>query len=101
MKFNKFKSKIVYNHLLNVNEENYTIRKTIEELQELSLILTQRLNKSKELVPDKDIIEEIGDVKIRLEVLERMFPSKLIKKRINFKLKKFYKYIVEKTYKNI
>lgn len=101
MKLNKFKSIIVYNHLLNVNDEDYTLRKTIEELQELSLILTQRLNKSKELVPDKDIIEEIGDVKIRLKVLEKMFPQKLIKKRINFKLKKFYKYIVDKTYKNI
>lgn len=101
MKLNKFKSIIVYNHLLNVNDEDYTLKKTIEELQELSLILTQRLNKSKELVPDKDIIEEIGDVKIRLKVLEKMFPQKLIKKRINFKLKKFYKYIVDKTYKNI
>lgn len=101
MKLNKFKSIIVYNHLLNINDEDYTLRKTIEELQELSLILTQRLNKSKELVPDKDIIEEIGDVKIRLKVLEKMFPQKLIKKRINFKLKKFYKYIVDKTYKNI
>lgn len=101
MKLNKFKRIILYNHLLIINDEDYTLRKTIEELQELSLILTQRLNKSKELVPDKDIIEEIGDVKIRLKVLEKMFPQKLIKKRINFKLKKFYKYIVDKTYKNI
>ena len=101
MKLDKCKSTVVYNHLLNVNDEDYTFRKTIEELQELSLILTQRLNKSKELVPDKDIIEEIGDVEIRLKVLKKMFPSKLIKKRINFKLTKFYKYIVDKTYKNI
>lgn len=101
MKLDNYKSIIVYNHLLNVNDEDYTLRKTIEELQELSLILTQRLNKSKELVPDKDIIEEIGDVQIRLKVLKKMFPSKLIKKRINFKLTKFYNYIVDKTYKNI
>jgi len=101
MKLDKYKSIIVYNHLLNVNDEDYTLRKTIEELQELSLILTQRLNKSKELVPDKDIIEEIGDVQIRLKVLKKMFPSKLIKKRINFKLTKFYNYIVDQTYKNI
>lgn len=101
MKLDKYKSIIVYNHLLNINDEDYTLRKTIEELQELSLILTQRLNKSKELVPDKDIIEEIGDVQIRLKVLKKMFPSKLIKKRINFKLTKFYNYIVDQTYKNI
>lgn len=101
MKLNKSEKEIVYDHLLNVNDRDYTLRKTIEELQELSLVLTQRLNKSEELVPDKGIIEEIGDVKIRLEILEKMFPSELIKKRINFKLKKFYKYIVDKTYKNI
>lgn len=101
MKLDKYKSIIVYNHLLNINDKDYTLRKTIEELQELSLILTQRLNKSKELVPDKDIIEEIGDVEIRLKVLKKMFPSKLIKKRINFKLTKFYNYIVDQTYKNI
>jgi hypothetical protein len=101
MKFIKLKKKIVYNHLLNVNDRDYTLRKTIEELQELSLVLIQRLNKNEVLVPDSNIIEEIGDVKIRLKVLEKMFSSELIKKRINYKLKKFYKYIVDKTYKNI
>lgn len=91
---------IVYDHLLNVNDSDYTIRKTIEELQELSLILTQKLNKP-DLIKDYKIIEEIGDVEIRMRILKQIFPKQLIKERINFKLQKFYKYITENKYKNI
>jgi len=94
------KKDIVYNHLLNVNDREYTINKTIEELLELALILQQKLNKP-DLVSDDKIIEEIGDVQIRLKVLKKIYPIELIKKRINFKLKKFYKYITTKKYKNI
>lgn len=94
------KKDIVYNHLLNVNDREYTINKTIEELLELALILKQKQNKP-DLVSDDKIIEEIGDVQIRLKVLKKIYPIELIKKRINFKLKKFYKYITNKTYKNI
>jgi NTP pyrophosphatase (non-canonical NTP hydrolase) len=92
--------KIVYNHLLNVNDSNYTIQKTIEELLELALILQQKLNKP-DLVFNEQIIEEIGDVKIRMKVLIKLYPIKLIKKRVNFKLTKFKKYITTKKYKNI
>jgi len=91
---------IVYDHLLNVNDREYTISKTIEELLELALILKQRQNKP-DLVSDLKIIEEIGDVKIRLKVLVEIFSKDLIKERINFKLKKFYRYITTKKYKNI
>ena len=94
------KKDIVYNHLLNVNDREYTINKTIEELLELALILQQKLNKP-DLVSDDKIIEEIGDCHIRLKVLKQIYPIELIKKRINFKLKKFYKYITTKKYKNI
>jgi len=94
------KKDIVYNHLLNVNDREYTINKTIEELLELALILQQKLNKP-DLVSDDKIIEEIGDVQIRLKVLKQIYPIELIKKRINFKLKKFYKYITTEKYKNI
>ena len=94
------KKDIVYNHLLNVNDREYTINKTIEELLELALILKQKQNKP-DLVSDDKIIEEIGDVQIRLKVLKQIYPIELIKKRINFKLKKFYKYITTEKYKNI
>ena len=97
---NKEEKDIVYDHLLNVNDKDYTISKTIEELLELALILKQKQNKPT-LVSDTKIIEEIGDVKIRLKVLMKIYSKDLIKERINFKLRKFYKYITTKKYKNI
>lgn len=91
---------IVYNHLLNINDREYTINKTIEELLELATILQQKQNKP-ELISDKKITEEIGDVKIRIKVLESIYPKQDIKDRIKYKLKKFYKYIKTEKYKNI
>jgi len=67
---------------------------------EMQLIkLTQSNNKV--ITNIEKIIEEIGDVYIRLKILKQIYPIELIKKRINFKLKKFYKYITTKKYKNI
>lgn len=91
---------IVYDHLLNVNDREYTINKTIEELLELALILKQKQNKP-DLVSDQKIIEEIGDVKIRMKVLEEMYSKDAVKERVLHKLKKFYKYIITNKYKNI
>ena len=73
--------------LLNTfNNKDYNKRKCIEELQELSLVLLQSLNK-----PDKNfdnkIIEELGDVEFRLKWLKSLYSKKLIKKRVNHKYK--------------
>jgi hypothetical protein len=91
---------IVYDYLLIKNDRNYNLLKTVEELQELALILTQRLNKG-DLIPDYKIIEEIGDVNIRMKVLNKMFPQEKIQKRMTFKLKKFFGFIQTEKYKNI
>lgn len=91
---------VVYNHLLNINDTEYTINKTIEELLELALILKQKQNKPY-LISDEKIIEEIGDVKIRMKVLEKMYSKNAIKERVLYKLKNFYKYIITNKYKNI
>tara|TARA_R110000851_G_scaffold314588_5_gene476709 strand:- start:4696 stop:4989 length:294 start_codon:yes stop_codon:yes gene_type:complete len=81
------------------NTENYNIQKCIEELQELSLVLTQQLNK-----PNKDyhldIIDEIGDVKIRIWYLERKYTKKLIKLRIKNKLKKLIDNVINRRHSN-
>ena len=74
------------------------ILKIAEECQELSLILIQSLSKG---VDEEKIIEEIGDVKFRLKVLESYYDSEKIKQRINKKLEKNLKYINDKKYKNI
>ncbi len=95
---NKEDIKKVYDYMINKNDHIYNTLKAIEELNELSLILTQSLSKG---VSEEKIIEEIGDVKFRLKVIESRYNEKLIQNRINYKLKKNLKYIQEKKYKNI
>ena len=72
------------------NSDEFNMRKTSEELQELSLILTQQLNK-----PHKDfsnhIIEEIAHVEIRLLYLKDKYCNKKIKEQVNKKIKKLNK----------
>jgi hypothetical protein len=59
-------------------------KKLAEECMELALIITQQLNKPKINFED-DIIDEIGDVKWRLELIEKYYDSKKIEERINYK----------------
>jgi len=82
------------------NSYEYNLHKASEELQELSLILTQKLTKPKK-VSDQSIIDEIGDVEIRLSILRKLFNSSEIDKRIVQKLKKFQEYVDNESYKNI
>jgi hypothetical protein len=93
------KQKEIAYEVFDRNTENYNIQKCIEELQELSLVLTQQLNK-----PNKDyhldIINEIGDVKIRIWYLERKYTKKLIKLRIKNKLKKLINNVINRRYSN-
>lgn len=90
----------IIEHLYKKNGDSYNLHKASEELQELSLVLTQRLTKPTK-VKDQDIIDEIGDVKIRLAILEKMFDKDLIQERITRKLSKFQSYIDSETYKKI
>jgi|SRR6478609_980495 len=92
---------LVYGHMVEKNYHFYNLLKAAEELQELATVLLQRVNKDKGKVPDSKIIEEIGDVKIRLKVLEKMFPKELIDERVNKKLTVFQGYIESTKYKNI
>lgn len=92
------KRKDIINHLIKENDRKYNLLKAAEELQELSLVLTQMALKEKK-VKDQEVIDEIGDVKIRLAVLEGMFSQLKIKRRIRYKLTKFRSYIVLGKYK--
>lgn len=82
------------------NGKVYNFHKTSEELQELALILNQKLLKPTK-VSDQAIIEEIGDVIIRLETLKPYFNQGLILDRINYKLGKYKEYDDHKRYKQI
>lgn len=84
--------------LVEHNTYEYNLLKAAEEFQELALILVQRVNKPTK-VTDKSIIDEIGDSKIRLAVLEDLFSKKAINKRVNKKSKSFEKF--KEKYKNV
>lgn len=59
-------------------------KKLAEECLELALIITQQLNKPKIDFED-EIIEEIGDVKWRLEQVEKYYNRERIEERIMYK----------------
>lgn len=89
----------IINHLVVTNDYKYNLLKTSEELQELALVLTQMALK-KDKVNKQKVIDEIGDVKIRMRVLEHFFSRRRINKRIDFKLCKFKEYIEQNKYLN-
>lgn len=83
-------SKEIYKTLANDNSYSFNIVKTIEELNELSTALSQHLTKGTDL---SEIIEEVGDVKVRFKILNKMlgsdFKSK-VKKRVTQKTKELF-----------
>ena len=91
------KDKELIKYLVENNDYKYNLLKTAEELQELSLVLTQMALKE-EKVDKQEVIDEIGDVIIRLKVLFHLFSLKKISKRVKFKLNKLKSYIKENKY---
>ena len=92
------KDKKLIKYLAENNDKTYNLLKTAEELQELSLAITQLINKPNK-VDEQEIIDELGDVKIRLKIISKLFSKKKVKERIKFKLDKFRSYIKEDKYK--
>ena len=92
------KDKELIKYLVENNDYKYNLLKTAEELQELSLAITQLINKPNK-VDEQEIIDEIGDVKIRLKIISKLFSKKKVKERIKFKLDKFRSYIQKGKYK--
>jgi hypothetical protein len=91
-------NKKLIKYLLETNDPKYNLLKASEELQELALVLTQMALK-KEKVDEQEVIDEIGDVKIRLKIISKLFNKQKVKERIKFKLDKFRSYIQEDKYK--
>ena len=91
------KDKELIKYLVENNDYKYNLLKTVEELNELSTILLQYVNKDNKIDKQK-IIEEIGDSIIRIKVLKKLFNKKKINSRIKFKLNKLKSYIKENKY---
>ncbi len=82
------------------NEKGYNYDKTIEELFELGEKLMKRKLKDgwNKAPTDEDIIDEIGDVQIRLDVLKELFGTSKVEKRIEDKLSLFSTFYEENKY---
>lgn len=95
----KVNDKII-DFLVKKNEFDYNLHKASEECQELGLVLNQKLLKPGK-VTDQEIIDEIGDVEIRLAILKRLYPLDQIQKRVDYKLSRYKEYKDSEKYRNI
>lgn len=89
--------------LASSNNKTFNRTKLLEELLELSEKVAKSLNKKPEYQPTKDeIIEEIGDVIVRLHIYANSegMSEELIDERIAYKLNKFLTYLKENKYVN-
>jgi len=88
------------NKMVETNEYWYNFDKTIEELFELGeVLMKKKLKLGGEKEPtNQAIIEEIGDVQIRLNVLKKLFGEWEVEKRVEDKLSKFEGYYKEGKY---
>ena len=72
---------------MNIGKQLKEHKKLVEELLELATVITQQINKpSADL--EEDITLEIGDVKFRLEQVEKYYNSNKIQQQINYKKSK-------------
>ncbi len=82
--------------LLENNSDEYQLTKACEELSELTTALLQYITKKGRKTTRQDVIDEIGDVKIRLKILEVIFGIDKVNERVDSKLAKFAGYITDR-----
>lgn len=96
----KKKQEKIINELVEKNTESGNLHKAVEELSELTTALAQYIVKDKNREARKqDVIDEIGDVEIRLNILKKMFNEEEVDKRVSFKLNKLKSYLDKGKYK--
>jgi len=86
--------------ILTTNSKRYNLEKCVEECLELAEVLMKKV--LKEGGPKEPnvsaIIEELGDVQIRIWILSKMFGEGAVEDRIKYKLGKFTEYLAEDKY---
>lgn len=95
LKYDKVLTEITHN-----NSSQYNLIKTAEESNELATILLQKATKD-ERIPNQGIVDEVGDVFIRLVILTKIYGVDTVISRLEYKLNKFTEYNDSKRYKNI
>lgn len=91
----------IVEELAQTNNWNYNLLKANEECLELAELLIKSVTKegTSKHPSKQSIIEEIGDLEIRLEVLKVMFGPDDVDLRVVTKLKKYEGYLKEGKYK--
>lgn len=85
------------------NDKTFNRTKLLEELLELSEKIAKSLNKKPEYQPSQqDIVEEIGDVLLRLQIYMKSeaIPEDLVVDRTLLKINKFLEYLKNNQYVN-
>lgn len=93
----------LFGYISRVCDEKFLLSKSCEELTELQEVLLKMSNKIDPHKPSKEhLIEEIGDVEIRLRMLKSRYEitDEDIAKRKLYKANKFIGYLNEGKYKN-
>ena len=69
---------------MNIGKANREHKKLVEECMELALVITQQSNKPR-VDFTQEIVDEIGDVKWRLEQVEKYYDEHQINNRNKYK----------------
>lgn len=88
----------IINKMVVTNSIEYNIDKAIEELSELIEALMKRKLKGDHGATAQDVIDEIGDVQIRINVLKKLMGPEAVENRIDAKLNKFRGFYEENKY---
>lgn len=88
----------VIDKMVKTNSLEYNIDKTIEELLELAEALMKRKLKGDKGATQQDVIDEIGDVQIRINVLKEIMNPEAVENRIDAKLNKFRGFYEQNKY---
>lgn len=82
--------------------ENYDALKLVEEMSELTKAIMNNFTKRDGSLVDQNVIEELGDVKQRLNVfIHTMKLQKQVDARIRYKEERIMKRIKEKSYNQV
>lgn len=90
----------LYDYLVKTNSKQYNLIKFIEESSELNELLTKSITKdgTPKQPSRKSIIDEIGDLEIRLNILKRIYGRSGINDRVKYKTRKYKSYINKRLY---
>jgi len=86
--------------LAKTNDYDYNLLKAAEECTELAEVLLKKVTKKGGLKEPSDasVIEEIGDVQIRINILTEMFGRGAVLDRIVYKMDKYRTYVEQELY---